>query len=258
MEGDCQHHMQQFIEFDNLVNSPYDAEASLLPQAIQGPLSLQTKLRHLLTEYQDIFSRSVREEPAKLNPFVVELIPNEQWTTSNKNKGRPRPCSTTKQEEMRNQVTKLQELGVVQQSQASNYSQVHMVPKKPTGWRFALDYRQLNLSTKSLGWPLPNIREMFSRIGEKHAKYYGVMDLTSGYHQCEIHPESRYLTAFITLFGLFEWLRVPMGLKGAPSYFQQMMAGVVLIGLLYILCEVYLDDILVYGRDENEFLSNLT
>ena len=94
---------------------------------------------------------------------------------------------------------------------------------------------------------------MFSRIGERKAKYYGVMDLTSGYHQVEIHPACRFLTAFITLFGLFEWLRVPMGVKGAPSYLQQMMVGVVLAGLL----EVYLDDVLVFGNNEDEYIYNL-
>jgi len=257
IEGDLPRHMKQYVEFDTLINAPTNEKADVLPKDIQGPSTLQTNIQALLHEYKDIFSRTVRKEPAKLDPFVIELIPDETWTTSTKNKGRPRPCSTVKQEEMLKQVNKLVELGVVQQSQAPNYSQVHMVPKKPNGWRFALDYRQLNQSTKSLGWPLPNIREMFSRIGERKAKYYGVMDLTSGYHQVEIHPACRFLTAFITLFGLFEWLRVPMGVKGAPSYFQQMMAGVVLVGLLYIMCEVYLDDVLVFGRDDDEFIYNL-
>jgi transposase InsO family protein len=49
-----------------------------------------------------------------------------------------------------------------------------------------------------------------------------------------------------------------MGLKGAPSYFQQVMATVVLAGLLYILCELYLDDILVFGKTQDEFVGNLT
>jgi hypothetical protein len=257
MEGDLPRHMKQYVEFDTLINAPTNEEADVLPKDIQGPSTLQTKIQTLLHEYKDIFSRSVRKEPAKLDPFVIELITNEQWKNSTKNSGRSRPCSTTKQDEMRKQVTKLQELGVITQSQSPHYSQVHMVPKKPTGWRFALDYRHLNLSTKSLGWPLPNIREIFSRIGDHRAKFYGVMDLTSGYHQCEVHPACRFLTAFITLFGLFEWVRVPMGLKGAPSYFQQMMAGVVLVGLLYACCEVYLDDILVFGKDEHEFVTNL-
>ena len=48
-----------------------------------------------------------------------------------------------------------------------------------------------------------------------------------------------------------------MGLKGAP-YFQFMIATVVLAGLLYICCELYIDDVIVYGKDEDEFIANLT
>jgi hypothetical protein len=107
------------------------------------------------------------------------------------------------------------------------------------------------------GWPLPIISQVMHRLGEKRAKIYGTMDMTSGYHQAPIAAESRIFTAFITFMGVFQWTRVPMGLKSAGSYFQRVMATVVLAGLLYIICELYLDDILVYGKDENDFVSNL-
>ncbi|NCX06361.1 MAG: hypothetical protein EBW68_11370, partial [Actinobacteria bacterium] len=83
------------------------------------------------------------------------------------------------------------------------------------------------------------------------------MDLTSGFHQTPLEESVRPLTAFITPGGLYEWIRVPMGIKGAPSYFQKTMASEVLAGLIYNLCEVYLDDIIVHGRTETEFLHNL-
>ena len=83
------------------------------------------------------------------------------------------------------------------------------------------------------------------------------MDLTSGYHQAAIHPESRWLTAFITLFGLYQWLRIPMGLKGAPSYFQRVLALILGASLMYIACELYIDDLLVFGKTFGEYLSNL-
>jgi hypothetical protein len=58
--------------------------------------------------------------------------------------------------------------------------------------------------------------------------------------------------------GVFQWTRVAMGAKGAASYFQEQLATVVLAGLLYIICEVYLDDIIVYGRTKEEFIECLT
>ena len=48
-----------------------------------------------------------------------------------------------------------------------------------------------------------------------------------------------------------------MGLKGAPSYFQQQMQSAILGDLLHNICEIYLDDIIIYGKDEKEFLKNL-
>ena len=56
---------------------------------------------------------------------------------------------------------------------------------------------------------------------------------------------------------VFEWMHLPMGLKGAPYYFQRMMASIVLVGLLNGMCEVYIDDVLVFGKTEDEFITNL-
>ncbi len=48
-----------------------------------------------------------------------------------------------------------------------------------------------------------------------------------------------------------------MGLKGAASYFQRMMASIVLAGLLYSIVELYLDDVLVYATSEDELIKRL-
>ena len=83
------------------------------------------------------------------------------------------------------------------------------------------------------------------------------MDLTKGYHQAPLSIESRKFTAFTTYMGVYEWLRVPMGIKGAPSYFQQVIATVVLIGLLYVICELYIDDIIVHAKLNKSLLTVL-
>ena len=65
------------------------------------------------------------------------------------------------------------------------------------------------------------------------------------------------MTAFITFMGVFEWLRVPMGVKPAANHFHNIMQTIVLIGLVFVICEVYLDDILVYGNSEENYLQNM-
>ena len=111
---------------------------------------------------------------------------------------------------------------VIKESQAPWYSQVHLTPKPENKWRFCIDYRNLNDCCEAMGWPIPNVYRMLQRLGGRKAKYYAVMDLTSGYYQAPLSLNSQSATAFTTFMGTYEWLRMPKGLKGAPSYFQQM------------------------------------
>ena len=78
------------------------------------------------------------------------------------------------------------------------------------------------------------------------------------YYQTSISVNSRDYTALTTSMGTYRWKRVPMGLKGAPSYFQAKMANTVLQGLIYNICDLYIDDIIIYGTTEEEFLQNLS
>jgi hypothetical protein len=222
---------------------------------IEGPLELQNKIRALIKEYSDIFSNEVKASAADLPPMELE-VDKRQWEC-NKNHLAPRLQTSVKQAEIRRQVKKMLDLKVIKESQAVYYSQTHLQPKPNGKWRFCIDYRRLNDVCKAMGWPIPNVAQLLRRLGEKRASYFGVMDLTSGYHQAPLSKNSQEASAFITPMGVFEWLRVPMGLKGAPSYFQQKMAMTVLRGLVYSICEVYLDDIIVPGSDEQEFITNL-
>ncbi len=83
------------------------------------------------------------------------------------------------------------------------------------------------------------------------------MDLTSSYHQIAMSRRAQELSAFMTPFGVVKWTRMPMGLKGAPSFFQRVMATIVLKNLVGVIAELYIDDVMVYGEDEETFLRNL-
>jgi hypothetical protein len=98
---------------------------------------------------------------------------------------------------------------------------------------------------------------MLARIALKKPKLFGKLDFTSGYFQTPLAEEFCKFTAFITFMGVYEFLRAPMGLKGSGSYFQQVMATIVLAGLLYKILELYIDDVLVYAQTEEEYLKNM-
>jgi hypothetical protein len=95
---------------------------------------------------------------------------------------------------------------------------------------------------------------MFTRLGNTGSDTFGVMDLASGYHQAPVSLNTQIFTAFITFCGIYQFTRSPFGPKRAPSYFQQMMTSIVLAGLLSFICEMYLDDCIVYAKGNDEFI----
>lgn len=126
-----------------------------------------------------------------------------------------------------------------------------VVPKKagPNGerkYRVVVDFRKLNDVTVGDAYPLPQINEILDQLG--HARYFSTLDLASGYHQIHMDPADSEKTAFSTTFGHFEFNRLPFGLKGGPATFQRLM-NQVLTGLQGVKCFVYLDDIVVYGKN---------
>ena len=223
---------------------------------IEGPPTLQSEVRRLCTELRPMFRAQIRPEPAQFRDRLTLNVDDQAWLTSGNATQRLRAANAEKQEELRRQTQELLDRDCIEPCQEPVFSQP-VLAKKPNGkWRFCIDYRVLNACSESLGWPIPKIKEVLNRLGAKRAKYYGVIDLTAGYHQAELDPKSRKYTTFKTHMGTYQWKRVPFGLKGAPSYYQQQIADA-LEGLLYMRCEVYIDDIIIYGTTEEEFLDNL-
>ena len=112
-------------------------------------------------------------------------------------------------------------------------------------WRFTLDF------------DITLIRPLFQRLGTRKPKYFAKVDLTAGYYEASLHEASCVYTAFRTIHGLYEWTRVPMGTTGSGFYFQRVIATQVFDGLIYLICELYIDDVLIDGADEDTFVNNV-
>ena len=65
--------------------------------------------------HRTLFRRSVAKEPARLEPFVLKLKPNETWTKSKRNRGKPQVLSPEKAAALKSQIDKLVELGVLRE-----------------------------------------------------------------------------------------------------------------------------------------------
>ena len=91
--------------------------------------------------------------------------------------------------------------------------------RKYGSYRLAIDYRKLNSQTV-MTWPFSTrIQDILGSL--QGSCYFLNLDLATGFHQTEI--EDQYFTFFITLFGLHQWKRMPMGLCNAPGVSQRLI-----------------------------------
>lgn len=103
-------------------------------------------------------------------------------------------------------------------------------------------------------YPLQRMDDMFDALGG--STIFSTVDAAKGYHQLDIAEEDQWKTAFTCHKGLFEYTRIPFGLKNAPSWFQRFMDGF-LGGLRGNGALVYMDDVIVYSKSLPEHLSAL-
>ena len=120
--------------------------------------------------------------------------------------------------------------------------------------RFCIDYHKVNALTRRDAYPLPRIDDTLDTLAG--AKWFSTLDMVSGYWQVELEEGDKEKTAFCIQDGLFEFNVLPFGLCNGPATFQQLM-DLVLTGLQWSSCLVYLDDVVVVGRSFEEHLLNL-
>ena len=165
-----------------------------------------------------------------------------------------RRLTWARQEEADRQLDDMLEKGVAEPSQSPWSSPIVLASKPDGSIRFCVDYRQLNDLTRKDSYPLPRIDETLDQLAG--AEWFCTSDLASGYWQVAMGDQDKAKTAFITRRGLFQFTVMPFGLANAPATFQRLME-LVMHGLQWEHCLIYLDDIIVFGRNFDETLNRL-
>lgn len=169
------------------------------------------------------------------------------------------PYPRALKDEVEKQINELLRDGVIRPSKSPYNSPIWIVPKKTDAsgqkkYRLVVDFRKLNSVTIPEAYPIPDINDVIANLSKK--RYFAVLDLKSGFHQIPLLESDIGKTAFSINNGKFEFTRLAFGLRNSPPTFQRALDDVLRehIGKR---CEIYIDDIIVYGENEDEFFDNL-
>ena len=227
---------------------PGDPVPPVQPDPPVEPISSEKKwVSDLIAEFADVFQDPL---PVGLPPERSEghSIPTEP--------GHPPTfkqmyrLSPLEYRELEKQVTAFLKAGIIEPSQSPYGAPVLFVPKpNGRGLRLCVDYRALNSITVKNRATLPRIDDLLDAVSG--SQYFTSLDLTSGYHQILISQEDCPKTAFRTPFGHFQFKVLIEGLTNAPATFQTVMNSI-FAPYLRKFVVVYLDDILIFSRSEEE------
>lgn len=152
------------------------------------------------------------------------------------------------------EINKMLNQGIIEPSHSPWAANIVLVKKSDGSTRFCADYRKINSITKKDAYPLPRIDESLDALSG--AKYFCTADMASSFHQVSVKQEDREKTAFITHKGLFQFKHMPFGLANSPKTFERLME-LVMSGLQWEKCLVYLDDVIIFGKTFTQTLENL-
>ena len=215
------------------------SDISIAKASSNVPKEEIVRVEQLLKEYSSLFVSS----PDKLTRTNV-VSHGVDTGTSSPIKQRAYRVPHTRKKVITDHVRDMLEKKIIEPSSSPWASPVVLVGKKDGTIRFCIDFRKLNSVTKKDTYPLPRIDDTLDVLGE--AKVFSTLDLFSGYWQVPLKEEDKEKTAFVSHEGLYQFTVMPFGLTNAPATFQRMME-VVLSGLLFESCLVYIDDVIVFG-----------
>jgi hypothetical protein len=205
----------------------------------------------VVCHYPDVFPSELPSiPPTRVASFEIKLIPGTMPIHKS-----PYQMHLKEQLELKKQLDDLLAKGFIRPSKSPWAFPVLFVEKKDGSKRLCVDYRALNAVTIKNKYPLPRIDVLFEQL--RGTKIFSKIDLNSGYHQLRIKEEDIDKMAFSTRYGHYEYIVMSFGLTNAPATFMEAMNRM-LHEYLDDFVIVFLDDILIYSKSEEEHDGHLS
>ncbi|KAH0743109.1 hypothetical protein KY290_031102 [Solanum tuberosum] len=194
----------------------------------------------VVNEFPEVFPEDLpRVPPQREIDFGIDLLPDTQPISIP-----PYRMAPAKLKELKEKLKDLLDKGCTS------------VVREEERWflRMCIDYRQLNKVIIKNKYPIPRIDDLFDEL--QGASHFSKIDLRSGYHQLRVRDSDIPKTAFRTRYGHHEFVVMSFGLTNAPAAFMDLMNRV-FKHYLYLFIIIFIDDILIYSRNEEEHATHL-
>ena len=226
---------------------------TLNPKTVNPQLDATTRAAYLqvIFNHQDVIASSLADlvEPARVEPCVIRTIGSPVYLP-------PIRLSDVHLQFMRKEVGEMVAHGLVTVGNGPWAAPAFAVPKpRSTKLRLVVNYKGTNSQTVRDSTPLPRVDDIVRIVG-KHKKFFK-LDLKSGFWQVPMHPDSVPVTGFCTPDGLYQWQRMPMGIRNGPPHFQQCMNKVLLESGMQTEAGIFIDDLGGGGKTHFHAASNL-
>ncbi|KAI7959012.1 hypothetical protein MJO28_002803 [Puccinia striiformis f. sp. tritici] len=167
----------------------------------------------------------------------------------------PYPASPKSREALEEHIEELVRLNVLRK--VGHNEVVEITTPVIIAWhngksRMVGDFRALNTYTAADRYPIPKITETLNNLAK--AKYLTSMDVLKGFHQNVIAEDAKQFLRIILHKGIYEYLRMPFGIKNAPSHFQRMMDIEFRKEIDEKWVIIYIDDIIIMSSTWEEHL----
>ncbi|MBW0466378.1 hypothetical protein O181_006093 [Austropuccinia psidii MF-1] len=218
------------------------------PEEIETVIKVVPSSYH---QYLDVFSKVKAENPpphhacdhnielvGSLPPVgVIYVSPNQESDT------------------LRPYISGNVEKGFIWPSSASTGAPVLFVKKKDCGLHLCVDYHKLNGVTGKNKYPIPPMNQFLTVFNGP--SIFSKIDLHGAYNLLRIKESDEHLTCFRTKHGSYEYFVIPFGLTNAPASFQNLVNDI-FYDLLNIYVVVYLDEIMVFSKTEEEHITHVS
>ena len=211
------------------------------------PEGYHEEARKVLRRHQEMWNGKLGE--IRATEHRIELLPDAK-----PHRQMPYRMGHREREFERTEIDKMLKDNVIRASRSEWASPIVLAPKGDGSLRFCVDYRRVNAASYKDSYPLPRMDDCIDSLGE--AKFFSTLDANSGYWQIPMREKDIPLTAFSSHQGLYEYVRMPFGLQGAPATFQRAL-DMILSGYRWQTCLIYLDDVIIFSQRAEDHLRDV-